>query len=85
MTHAVLFIVEWEVRCGYYLFIEMRRNVEEQKKILGQFGGWSGEVTCMFSTYDCFEHILLKNKTCTFMLGVDGSCKKVHLYRWWGL
>jgi len=34
----------------------------------------------MFSTCNCFEHILLKNKTCTFILGVDGSCKKVHFH-----
>jgi len=58
----------------------MRQNVEEQNKILGQLGGCSGEVTYMFSTCNCFEHISPKNKTCTFILGGDGSCKKVHFH-----
>jgi len=39
--------------------------------MLGQLGGGIGEVTCTFSTCNCFEHILLKNKICTFILGVD--------------
>jgi hypothetical protein len=34
----------------------------------------------MFSTCNCFEHISSKNKTCTFILGVDGGCKKVHFH-----
>jgi hypothetical protein len=58
----------------------IQRNVQEQKKILGQLRGWSVAVTCLFSTCNCFEHSLLKNKTSSFILGVDGSWKKVHFH-----